>query len=105
MYAPLERRLVICKGVYSRFGKTQEICRGARSVILNAAIMRLFFLYVVLLAVILGMPLQPASSQSTAARPTDDLAGFIHPSQERAIEARFLAVPDPKLAEEHLRIL
>jgi len=62
-------------------------------------------LYVVLLAVILCVPLQPASSQATAARPTDDLAGFIRPGPERAIEARFLAVPDPKLAEEHLRIL
>ena len=47
---------------------------------------------------------QPVGSQSSASA-ADDLAGFIHPSQERAIEARFLAVPDPKLAEEHLRIL
>ncbi len=35
----------------------------------------------------------------------DDLTGFFHPKVERAVEARFLAVPDPKLAEEHMRIL
>jgi N-acetylated-alpha-linked acidic dipeptidase len=48
---------------------------------------------------------QPAGSQSGTSSPVNDLAGFIHPRQERAVEARFLAVPDPKLAEEHLRIL
>jgi len=31
--------------------------------------------------------------------------GFRNPSEETATESRFLAVPDPKLAEEHLRIL
>src|SRR6266436_672679 len=34
-----------------------------------------------------------------------ELTGFIHPEEERALESHFLAVPDPKLAEEHLRIL
>lgn len=33
------------------------------------------------------------------------IAGFRDSAAESAIEARFLAVPDPKLAEEHLRIL
>lgn len=33
------------------------------------------------------------------------LTGFVHPDEESAIESRFLAVPDPKLAREHLRIL
>lgn len=42
---------------------------------------------------------QPVSS------PSSELTGFAHPDEERAVEARFLAVPDPKLAEEHLRIL
>jgi N-acetylated-alpha-linked acidic dipeptidase len=45
-----------------------------------------------------------ARSQSSTA-PADDLTGFVHPKAERAVEARFLAVPDAKLAEEHLRIL
>src|SRR4051812_36027193 len=31
--------------------------------------------------------------------------GFRDSTQQRATETRFLAVPDPKLAEEHLRIL
>ena len=31
--------------------------------------------------------------------------GFRESSAERSLESRFLAVPDPKLAEEHLRIL
>jgi N-acetylated-alpha-linked acidic dipeptidase len=48
---------------------------------------------------------QPAGSQSSASSPANELPGFIHPREERAVEARFLAVPDPKLAEEHLRIL
>src|SRR5580704_2056758 len=31
--------------------------------------------------------------------------GFRDAAAENAVESRFLAVPDPKLAEEHLRIL
>jgi N-acetylated-alpha-linked acidic dipeptidase len=31
--------------------------------------------------------------------------GFRNPTDENAVESQFLAVPDPKLAEEHLRIL
>lgn len=33
------------------------------------------------------------------------LTGFLHSEQELAFESRFQAVPDPKLAEEHLRTL
>ncbi|MBV9183795.1 MAG: M28 family metallopeptidase [Acidobacteria bacterium] len=33
------------------------------------------------------------------------LTGFLHSQQELAAESRFAAIPDPKLAEEHLRIL
>ena len=33
------------------------------------------------------------------------ITGFREPAKQREIEARFLAAPDPKLAEEHLRIL
>ena len=62
-------------------------------------------LYLAFLAALLSAPLQPASSQAENATPTDDLGGFMHPAQERSIESRFLAVPDRKLAEEHLRIL
>ncbi len=40
----------------------------------------------------------PASSSST-------IFGFRDATAESAVESRFLAVPDPRLAEEHLRIL
>jgi N-acetylated-alpha-linked acidic dipeptidase len=33
------------------------------------------------------------------------ISGFFDPAAEAALERQFLAVPDPKLAEEHLRIL
>jgi N-acetylated-alpha-linked acidic dipeptidase len=33
------------------------------------------------------------------------ISGFRDPAAEREVERKFLAVPDPKLAEEHLRIL
>src|SRR5271168_260353 len=36
---------------------------------------------------------------------TQPIFGFRDPAAEAATEARFLAVPDPKLAEEHLRTL
>jgi N-acetylated-alpha-linked acidic dipeptidase len=42
-----------------------------------------------------------ASSDATDAA----ITGFRSAAAERAMESRFLAVPDPKLAEEHLRIL
>jgi N-acetylated-alpha-linked acidic dipeptidase len=63
------------------------------------------FFYVMTVAGMFSAALQPTGSQSATPTSTDDLAGFIHSREERAIEARFLAVPDPKLAEEHLRIL
>ncbi|MGH9529965.1 MAG: M28 family metallopeptidase [Terriglobales bacterium] len=40
-----------------------------------------------------------------AATSDQSIFGFQNSAQERAVETRFLAVPDPKLAEEHLRIL
>ena len=63
-----------------------------------------------LFTLLLGLALlsigsQPAGSQASAVSPADDLPGFIHPGEERAVESRFLAVPDPKLAEEHMQIL
>ena len=64
------------------------------------------FLFLLTFAVVLfSAALPPATSQSGAAASANALSGFIHPRNERAIEARFLAIPDPKLAEEHLRIL
>ncbi len=33
------------------------------------------------------------------------LFGFRNSAQETSLESRFLAIPDPKLAEEHLRVL
>jgi N-acetylated-alpha-linked acidic dipeptidase len=65
-------------------------------------------LFTLLLAIaFLSAGSQPAGSQSSASLPSpgDDLTGFIHPKAERAVESRFLAGPDPKLAEEHMRIL
>ena len=46
----------------------------------------------------------PASDAAPAAA-TSAIFGFRDASAESAIESRFLAVPDPKLAEEHLRTL
>jgi len=40
-----------------------------------------------------------------SAKSSPKIFGFRDSAAESAIEARFLAVPDPKLAEEHLRIL
>ena len=42
---------------------------------------------------------------SAASIPTPAIFGFRDAAAEQAVESRFLAVPDPKLAEEHLRIL
>ncbi|PYX61365.1 MAG: glutamate carboxypeptidase [Acidobacteria bacterium] len=38
-------------------------------------------------------------------RTQSQIVGFRDPTVEMTLESRFLAVPDPKLAEEHLRIL
>ena len=37
--------------------------------------------------------------------PAQSIFGFENAASENSIESRFLAAPDPKLAEEHLRIL
>lgn len=57
-----------------------------------------------LLLLLLTIGLLAGNSQ-TASAPSSDIIGFMHPAEERAIESRFIAVPDPKLAREHLRIL
>ncbi len=58
------------------------------------------------LLLILFFPDLSGTSQS-AVNPKDavPLFGFRNSADEMARESRFLAVPDPKLAEEHLRIL
>ncbi|HMK22159.1 MAG TPA: hypothetical protein VK466_07470, partial [Terriglobales bacterium] len=50
----------------------------------------------------------PGAAHRTSARdgrPEASLFGYRDASPEIRAEERFLAVPDPKLAEEHLRIL
>lgn len=46
-----------------------------------------------------------AQSPASATKASASIAGFRNPDAEAALESRFLAVPDPKLAAEHLRIL
>lgn len=46
-----------------------------------------------------------ATSNVTDSASSTPITGFRDSAGERAIESRFLAVPDPKLAEEHLRVL
>jgi N-acetylated-alpha-linked acidic dipeptidase len=58
----------------------------------------------VLSATFLGYVLCLASSSSLSAQ-AHSIFGFRNSGAEAAVESRFLAVPDPKLAEEHLRIL
>lgn len=47
-------------------------------------------------------PAQQGSSNDSSSAP---IFGFRNFADESAVETRFLSVPDPKLAEEHLRIL
>lgn len=46
-----------------------------------------------------------SGNSQTSSSSAPELTGFIHPSDEEGIESRFLAVPDPNLAREHLRTL
>ena len=55
--------------------------------------------------IVSGSARTPNKNSSTASAPGAGLLGFRDAAAESAIEARFLAVPDPKLAEEHLRML
>jgi N-acetylated-alpha-linked acidic dipeptidase len=54
--------------------------------------------------IISGSARTPTKNPSTASAPGGFL-GFRDAASESVIEARFLAVPDPKLAEQHLRTL
>jgi N-acetylated-alpha-linked acidic dipeptidase len=47
----------------------------------------------------------PTAGSNASSGTPQSIFGFRDAAAESAIESRFLAVPDPKLAEEHLRIL
>jgi N-acetylated-alpha-linked acidic dipeptidase len=66
-----------------------------------------FFSTVLLSSVILLSGLSPSASRpaSESSGAAQLIFGFRDAVAENATEARFLAVPDPKLAEEHLRTL
>jgi len=60
------------------------------------------------LCTLLLSPNSPSPAEATFAaesNPPQPIVGFRDAAAENATEARFLAVPDPKLAEEHLRTL
>ena len=65
--------------------------------------MRLFFAVSLSAALCLSSP--AARTSLPADKSSSPIFGFRDATAENATEARFLAVPDPKLAEEHLRIL
>ena len=63
-------------------------------------------LSVPLLAIILLFSSLSTSVSGSMEPPTQgQIFGFHDSAAENTVESRFLAVPDPKLAEEHLRIL
>ena len=68
--------------------------------------MKIFFA-VVLSSTLLfsGLPGRASSGAPEKASGAPPMFGFRDAASEIALEARFLAVPDPKLAEQHLRIL
>ncbi|MGO9575812.1 MAG: M28 family metallopeptidase [Terriglobales bacterium] len=61
----------------------------------------------VLFFVLLGSTLLAFDKAGKEKEPPDNwsISGFRDAAGEREVETKFLAVPDPKLAEEHLRIL
>ena len=54
---------------------------------------------------LLLLPFHPGNRNSLPSNPPSAIMGFRDAQTELQIEQRFLKVPDPKLAEEHLRIL
>jgi N-acetylated-alpha-linked acidic dipeptidase len=54
---------------------------------------------------LLLLPFHPGNRNSLPSNPPSTIMGFRDAQTELQIEQRFLKVPDPKLAEEHLRIL
>ena len=68
---------------------------------ISAAVLPSVFLSILFLADVHGTSQAASPAKDTSA----PLFGFRKSADEIALENRFLAVPDPKLAEEHLRIL
>ncbi len=69
---------------------------------ISAAVLAFILLSVLFFPNVSGTSQAALSTRDATAAP---LFGFRNSSDETARESRFLAVPDPKLAEEHLRIL
>ena len=67
--------------------------------------MRLFSAVILSFVVLLSTLSTSVSEGPQSASGAQSIFGFRDASAENAAEARFLAVPDPKLAEEHLRTL
>jgi N-acetylated-alpha-linked acidic dipeptidase len=67
--------------------------------------MRLISCLVFSSAILLGGSSTGDGNASASSSPTSTIFGFRDAAGEQATESRFLAVPDSKLAEEHLRIL
>lgn len=67
--------------------------------------MKVLSLASALLALILSHPSKTPAETFSAPASSTGIFGFRDAAAESALESRFLAVPDPKLAEEHLRIL
>jgi hypothetical protein len=65
---------------------------------LSAALSAFVVLFVTLTSNVSGNSSEPSN-------PAEPIFGFRDPAPEASIEKLFLAVPDPKLAKEHLRIL
>lgn len=59
----------------------------------------------IVLAAFVVLTVAANRGESSPAANSKPIFGFRDSSAESALEAKFLAVPDPKLAEEHLRIL
>jgi N-acetylated-alpha-linked acidic dipeptidase len=66
-----------------------------------------FFSSLLFSSIVLFSFQSPSASghSATSQNPSQSIFGFRDSAPEAATEARFLAVPDPKLAEEHLRTL
>src|SRR5580692_6877413 len=68
--------------------------------------MRLLFAGLLSSAILLsGSSINAGENTSASANASSSIFGFRNASSEAAIEKQFLAIPDPKLAEEHLRTL